>query len=60
MLWKPRCHIFLSSTAKKPRDVGMFPLNITGVLMFILLEAVLEKCYTILRGFFFPSELCRS
>lgn len=52
MLWKPRCHVFLSSTAKKPRDVGMFPLNITGVLMFILLEAVLEKCYTILRGFF--------
>lgn len=27
--------------------------------MFVLLEAVLEKCYTVLRDFF-PSELCRA
>lgn len=29
----------------------MFPLNITGVLTFVLLEAVLEKSYTVLRVF---------
>jgi len=27
----------------------MFPLNIAEVLKFVLLEAVLEKCYTVLR-----------
>lgn len=29
----------------------MVPLNITGVLTYILLEAVLEKCHTVLRVF---------
>lgn len=42
-----------NSTAEKPSDIGTLPLNLTGVLMFILLEAALETYYIVLWTFFF-------
>lgn len=53
-----------NSTAEKPSDIGTLPLNLTGVLMFILLEAALETYYIVLWTFFFffppPTELFRA